>query len=196
MGRLQDHGPVQLARAGHRSDPDRLHQRAPRADAVLQRDAARALQRPHSFDLEGAGDEHLRHDRRGPDLHDPGEQQPRGFRRRFRDPHRRQYGAAVPDRLCRRHRRRQCARLLAAGARGLPAAQQRHRRRRTARLSPPFLPGFAGSTSAYYTPNTTPRGAYADTGMLLGRSSLTMFDTEFRYRMPTPGWRRGANTST
>ena len=54
--------------------------------------------------------------------------------------------------------------------------------------SPAFLPGFSGSTSGYYTPNTTPRGAYADTGLLLGRSSLAMFDTEFRYRIPDTGW--------
>ncbi len=54
--------------------------------------------------------------------------------------------------------------------------------------SPPQLPGFSGSTSAYYTPNTTPRGAYADTGMLLGRSNLWMFDSEFRYRIPDTGW--------
>jgi hypothetical protein len=54
---------------------------------------------------------------------------------------------------------------------------------------PPMLPGFNGSVSAYYTPNTTPRGAYADiTGMPLGRSSLTMFDAEFRYRVPNTGW--------
>jgi hypothetical protein len=54
--------------------------------------------------------------------------------------------------------------------------------------SPPFMPGFSGSTSAYYSPNTTPRGAYADvTGAPLGRSSLTMFDTEFRYRVPETG---------
>jgi hypothetical protein len=53
--------------------------------------------------------------------------------------------------------------------------------------SPPLLPGFNGSVSAYYTPNTTPRGARADTGMPLGRSSLTMFDTEFRYRVPNTG---------
>jgi hypothetical protein len=54
--------------------------------------------------------------------------------------------------------------------------------------SPPFMPGFSGSTSAYYTPNTTPRGAYADvTGAPLGRSSLAMFDTEFRYRVPDTG---------
>ena len=52
----------------------------------------------------------------------------------------------------------------------------------------PFLPGFAGTTSGYYTPNTTPRGAYADTGMLLGRSSLSMFDSEFRYRIANTGW--------
>ena len=54
---------------------------------------------------------------------------------------------------------------------------------------PPPLPGFNGSVSAYYTPNTTPRGAYADvTGMPLGRSSLTMFDAEFRYRVPNTGF--------
>jgi hypothetical protein len=54
--------------------------------------------------------------------------------------------------------------------------------------SPPQLPGFSGSTSAYYTPNTTPRGAYADTGLLLGRSNLLMFDSELRYRIPDTGW--------
>jgi hypothetical protein len=53
---------------------------------------------------------------------------------------------------------------------------------------PPMLPGFNGSISAYYTPNTTPRGAYADNGTALGRSSLTMFDAEFRYRIPDTGW--------
>ena len=47
---------------------------------------------------------------------------------------------------------------------------------------PEWLPGFAGSISGYFSPNTTPRGAYADTGALLGQSSLTMFDAEFRYR--------------
>jgi hypothetical protein len=50
--------------------------------------------------------------------------------------------------------------------------------------APPSVPGFVGSTSVYYTPNTTPRGAYADTGVLLGRSSLTMLDSEFRYHIP------------
>ena len=53
--------------------------------------------------------------------------------------------------------------------------------------SPTFLPGFAGSTSGYFTPNTTPRGAYADTGKPLGRSSLGLFDSEFRYRVPDSG---------
>lgn len=54
-------------------------------------------------------------------------------------------------------------------------------------FAPAFFPGFAGSVSAYYTPNTTPRGAYADTGDLLGRSSLALFDAEFRYRVQGTG---------
>jgi hypothetical protein len=53
--------------------------------------------------------------------------------------------------------------------------------------TPAFLPGFAGSTSAYYSTNTTPRGAYSDTGVLLGWSTLLLFDTEFRYRVPDHG---------
>jgi len=53
--------------------------------------------------------------------------------------------------------------------------------------APPLLPGFAGSISSYYTPDTTPRGAYADTGAPLGPSSLAMFDAEFRYRVPDTG---------
>jgi hypothetical protein len=60
----------------------------------------------------------------------------------------------------------------------------------TGRLSysPPFLPGFAGSTAMYYSPNTTPRGAYADfLGIPLGSSSLWIFDTEGRYRIPDTG---------
>ena len=59
----------------------------------------------------------------------------------------------------------------------------------TLRLSytPPFIPGLAGSTSVYYTPNTTPRGAYADTGAKLGRSSLVLVDSELRYRVPRTG---------
>jgi hypothetical protein len=54
--------------------------------------------------------------------------------------------------------------------------------------APPSVPGFAGSISGYYTPNTTPRGAYANTGVLLGRSSLTMLDSEFRYHIPNTGF--------
>lgn len=59
----------------------------------------------------------------------------------------------------------------------------------TFRLSyaPTFLPGFDGGSSVYFTPSTTPRGAYADTGDLLGRSSLTIFETDFRYRVPDTG---------
>ena len=127
--------------------------------------------------------------RGGPDLHDPGEQQPRGFRRRFRAP------APTPTR-CRRSRpatspastaparsasRCRCAATSASSATISRVAAQ-------LAYSPPMLPGFAGSTSGYYTPNTTPRGAYADTGMLLGRSNLSMFDTEFRYRIANTGW--------
>jgi hypothetical protein len=61
----------------------------------------------------------------------------------------------------------------------------------TGRLSysPPFLPGFAGSTAAYYSPNTTPHGAYADfLGLPLGSSSLFIVDTEGRYRIPNTGF--------
>ena len=61
----------------------------------------------------------------------------------------------------------------------------------TGRLSysPAFLPGFAGSTAVYYSPNTTPRGAYADfLGLPLGSSSLLIVDTEGRYRIPNTGF--------
>jgi hypothetical protein len=51
-------------------------------------------------------------------------------------------------------------------------------------FTPPFLPGLGWSVSAYYTPNTTPRGAHDAFGNPLGHSSLTMFDAEFRYRIP------------
>ncbi|WP_246669175.1 MULTISPECIES: hypothetical protein [unclassified Bradyrhizobium] len=54
-------------------------------------------------------------------------------------------------------------------------------------FAPAFLPGFAGSVSAYYSPNVTPRGAYADTGELLGPTSVGIFDAEFRYRVPQTG---------
>jgi hypothetical protein len=53
---------------------------------------------------------------------------------------------------------------------------------------PASLPGLAWSVSAYYTPNTTPRGAHDDMGNPLGNSSLAMFDAEFRWRVPTTGW--------
>jgi hypothetical protein len=54
-------------------------------------------------------------------------------------------------------------------------------------FTPAFMPGFAGSVSAYYSPNVVPRGAHDDFGNFLGRSSLTMFDAEFRYRVPDTG---------
>jgi hypothetical protein len=53
--------------------------------------------------------------------------------------------------------------------------------------SPSFLPGFSGSSSFYYSPNVTPRGAHADDGTLLGNNSVLLFDTEFRYRVPDTG---------
>ncbi|WP_229166114.1 hypothetical protein [Bradyrhizobium altum] len=54
-------------------------------------------------------------------------------------------------------------------------------------VTPTFVPGFAGSVSAYFSPNTTPRGAHDDLGNFLGHSSLAMFDAEFRYRVPETG---------
>ena len=54
-------------------------------------------------------------------------------------------------------------------------------------FTPTSLPGFGGSISAYYSPNTTPRGAHDDLGNFLGTSSLAMFDAEFRYRVPDTG---------
>jgi hypothetical protein len=54
-------------------------------------------------------------------------------------------------------------------------------------FTPTFLPGFAGSVSAYYTPNLTPRGAHDDFGNFLGRSSMAVYDAEFRYRVPDTG---------
>lgn len=59
----------------------------------------------------------------------------------------------------------------------------------TFRLSyaPTFLPGFDGGSSVYFTPSTTPRGAYGDNGILLGRSNLTIFETDFRYHVPDSG---------
>jgi len=54
-------------------------------------------------------------------------------------------------------------------------------------VAPAFIPGFAASVSAYHSGNTTPRGAHDDLGNLLGGSSLTLFDTEFRYRVQGTG---------
>ncbi len=54
--------------------------------------------------------------------------------------------------------------------------------------TPPFIPGLAGSTSVFFTPNVTPRGAHSDDGRGLGDSSVTMFDTEVRYRIPKTGF--------
>ena len=59
----------------------------------------------------------------------------------------------------------------------------------TGRLSytPSFIPGFAGSTAAYYSPNITPRGAYGDDGTFLSKNSMLILDTEARYRVPNTG---------
>jgi hypothetical protein len=59
----------------------------------------------------------------------------------------------------------------------------------TGRLSynPSFIPGFAGSSAVYYSPNITPRGAYGDDGHPLGDNSMLIVDTEGRYRMPNTG---------
>jgi phosphate-selective porin O/P len=67
----------------------------------------------------------------------------------------------------------------------------------TFRLSytPSFLPGFAGSSAVYYSPNITPRGAYATVddgngGVIetpLGKNAMFIFDTEARYRVPNTG---------
>jgi hypothetical protein len=54
--------------------------------------------------------------------------------------------------------------------------------------TPPFIPGLAGSTAVYYASNTTPRGGHSDAGTPLGSSSLTLVDTEFRYRPPETHW--------
>jgi hypothetical protein len=66
----------------------------------------------------------------------------------------------------------------------------------TFRLSyqPSFIPGFAGSTAVYYSPNITVRDAYANdfladgiTPRPLGTNAMTIFDTEARYRVPNTG---------
>ena len=53
--------------------------------------------------------------------------------------------------------------------------------------TPPFIPGLNGSSSVFFTPNVTPRGAYGDEGNSLGQNSVTMLDTEVRYRVPRTG---------
>jgi hypothetical protein len=54
--------------------------------------------------------------------------------------------------------------------------------------TPAFLPGFDGGSSIYFTPSTTPRGAYSQlNGAWLGRSSLAFFETDFRYHVPDTG---------
>jgi hypothetical protein len=53
--------------------------------------------------------------------------------------------------------------------------------------TPSFIPGFAGSSAVYYSPNITPRGAYGDDGHLLGSNSMLILDTEGRYRVPNTG---------
>jgi hypothetical protein len=58
---------------------------------------------------------------------------------------------------------------------------------------PSFLPGFAGSSAVYYSPDVTVRGAYSDelledgTNRPLGKNAMTIFDTEARYRVPNTG---------
>ena len=54
--------------------------------------------------------------------------------------------------------------------------------------TPPIIPGLAGNSSVYFTPNTTPRNAYSDTGTPLHHSNLTLIDSELRYRMPGTGF--------
>src|SRR5207237_4487378 len=54
--------------------------------------------------------------------------------------------------------------------------------------TPPFVPGLNGSSSVFFTPNITPRGAYGDDGNSLGHNSVTMLDTEVRYRVPRTGF--------
>ncbi len=54
--------------------------------------------------------------------------------------------------------------------------------------TPPIVPGLNGSSSVFFTPNVTPRGAYAEDGHSLGHTSVTMLNTEMRYRVPRTGF--------
>jgi hypothetical protein len=48
----------------------------------------------------------------------------------------------------------------------------------------PQTPGLAWSISAYFSPNIEPRGAHGDLGNPLNKTSMGVFDAEFRYRVP------------
>ena len=61
--------------------------------------------------------------------------------------------------------------------------------------TPSFIPGFAGSSAVYYSPNVTPRGAYGDDGRILGSNAMTIFDTEADIASPIPDWSCGPNMS-
>jgi len=56
------------------------------------------------------------------------------------------------------------------------------------RYTPSFVPGLSGSAGMYFTPNVEPRGAHADLGNNLGRTSVTLIDGEALYRIPKTGW--------
>ena len=57
--------------------------------------------------------------------------------------------------------------------------------------SPSSIAGLSGSTSYYYTNDTSPRGAYGTFAngaeRKLGKSDLSILDSEIRYRVPTTG---------
>jgi hypothetical protein len=61
-------------------------------------------------------------------------------------------------------------------------------------FTPPFLPGLGWSVSAYYTPNTTPRGAHDNFGNPLGApaSRCSMRNSAIASRIP--GWSCGEST--
>ena len=48
----------------------------------------------------------------------------------------------------------------------------------------PQTPGLAWSISGYFSPNIEPRGAHGDLGNPLNKTSMGVFDAEFRYRIP------------
>ena len=163
VDRFQDRRSVQLAGAGNRPRSDRLHQPASRADAVLQRAAAGNIQRPHPFDLDGPVEQRLRLDRRRTGLSDHGVEQHRGFRRRLSARARMpipclRFRPAIPP--ASPASMRSALRGRPSAIFGSSATRSRSRAGSTTRRRQ--FQEFAGSTSAYFTPNTTPRGAYAD----------------------------------